>query len=353
MKVLMIGSNLKVPGGITRVVKNYIQAGIEEKVNFEYFPTYLGKSNLLNILYFTMQYLKLFVKLILLNTKIDVAHIHMSYKGSFIRKKHIIKLLNRKTIPIVLHMHGSQFKDFFNSSSASNQQDIQEVLDSTSLIIALGKEWEEYYKSISRTKVISLDNAVFPKPQINNYEKIYITMMGVLSKRKGTYDLIQVALQVQGEIDGKYKFVLAGNGEVDKVKEEIKKLGLENMFLIPGWISDEDKIEEIYRKSLIYILPSYNEGMPMSILEAMSYGLPIISTDVGAISSVVKKENGVIVKPGNINEISEGIIKMVNDKQIIEKMSEKNIEDISLKYNIYNSIEKIVNLYHSIIYNKK
>ncbi len=69
-------------------------------------------------------------------------------------------------------------------------------------------------------------------------------------------------------------------------------MGLEDLFDVPGWISDQEKIEEIYRKSIVYILPSYNEGMPMSILEAMSYGLPIISTDVGSIPSVVNEKNG-------------------------------------------------------------
>ena len=72
----------------------------------------MGVINLFNIIYFFLQYIKLFIKLIFFNQQYDVAHIHMSYKGSFIRKKYIIQLLKHKNIPIVLHMHGSQFKDF-------------------------------------------------------------------------------------------------------------------------------------------------------------------------------------------------------------------------------------------------
>lgn len=349
MKVIMIGSNLRVPGGITRVVKNYIQAGIGDKVEFEYFPTYYGSNNLVNILYFIIQYIRLLFKLYLFNNKYDVAHIHMSYKGSFIRKRHIINLLKKKNIPIILHMHGSQFKEYYNNSSNNRKRKVKSTLNNARVILALGDEWKDYYKTICDTKVISLDNAVFPKSiSPNNEEKVYITTMGVLSKRKGTYDLIKVGNYLKDKIDRKYKFVLAGNGEVEKVKNEIKRLGLNDLFIIPGWISDQDKIDEIYRKSIIYVLPSYNEGMPMSILEAMSYGLPIISTKVGSIPSVVKDGNGFLINAGDIEDLGNKILTLLNNEKHLEKMRINNIKKIEEDYNIYNSLTKLVLLYESI-----
>ena len=121
MKVIMIGSHLRVTGGITRVVKNYLESGLPGKVDLEYFPTYYGSYQIINIIYFFLQYTKLLIKLVLFNQQYDIAHIHMSYKGSFIRKKYIMQILNQKNIPIVLHMHGSQFKDFYNGSTIHKQ----------------------------------------------------------------------------------------------------------------------------------------------------------------------------------------------------------------------------------------
>ncbi|PEC51940.1 glycosyltransferase family 4 protein [Bacillus sp. AFS096315] len=350
MKVIMIGSHLRVTGGITRVVKNYIQAGLNKKAELEYFPTYYGGGHLINILYFIAQYVRLYIKLKVLNRKYDIAHIHMSYRGSFIRKSYIIKLLKSKNIPIVLHMHGSQFKDFYNESTDKRRRYITDTLNKVTVILALGKEWKDYYKTICETEVVSLDNAVFPKKANNGPDdKSYITTMGVLSHRKGTYDLIEAAAKLKGKIDNKYKFVLAGDGEIEKVKKKIKDLDLEDLFIIPGWISNENKIEEIYRNSIIYILPSYNEGMPMSILEAMSYGLPIISTDVGSIPSVVEKDNGFIIKPGNIDELESTILNLLNNQSDIISLRNNNIKKISTKYNIYASLDELLSLFNKII----
>ncbi|MEQ5978999.1 glycosyl transferase [Bacillus cereus] len=353
MKVIMIGSHIRVTGGITRVVKNYIQAGLNEKTDLEYFPTYYGSNHFVNIVYFIIQYVKLFFKLNILKKKYDIAHIHMSYRGSFIRKSKIIKMLHKNGIPIVLHMHGSQFKDFYNESSDKRKKDIVDALNKVTVILALGEQWKEYYKSISTAKVVSLDNAVFPKNVSSNYQDaVYITTMGVLSQRKGTYDLIEVGAKLKGKIDNKYKFVLAGDGEIDKVKKKIAEMELEDLFVVPGWISDETKIEEIYRKSAIYVLPSYNEGMPMSILEAMSYGLPVISTDVGSIASVVEEDNGFVIKPGDVSTLANNIIYLLNNKSHIEKIGENNAEKIRTKYNVYNSLDKMCGLYEDIVKKK-
>ncbi|MEM5600083.1 glycosyltransferase family 4 protein [Bacillus cereus] len=340
---------MKVTGGITRVVKNYIQAGLNEKTNLEYFPTYYGSNHFVNIMYFIVQYIRLFFRLNVLGHKYDVAHIHMSYRGSFVRKRQIIELLNRKNIPIILHMHGSQFKDFYNESSDKRKEQIIDTLNKVTVILALGEQWKEYYESICETEVVSLDNAVFPKQVSNDSEeRIYITTMGVLSERKGTYDLIEVGAKLKGKIDSKYKFVLAGDGEIEKAKQKISELELDDLFILPGWISDDKKIEDIYQKSIIYILPSYNEGMPMSILEAMSYGLPVISTNVGSIPSVVEKENGFITNPGDIDELKNKIIYLLNNSEINNSMSERNVEKINLKYNVYNSLDHVYLLYKKV-----
>lgn len=354
IKVLMIGSHLRTTGGITRVIKNYLKAGLGNKVDFYFFPTYYGSNLVINILFYCTQYIRLFIKLYILNQKYDIAHIHMSYGGSFIRKKYIIKLLNYNKIPIILHMHGSQFKEFYNKSSNSKKRQIRNTLNQVDVILALGEQWKEYYQSISTSTVISLDNAVFPKEDSSTFdEKIYITTMGVLSQRKGTYDLIKVASKIKDKIGPKYKFLIAGDGEVDNVKEIIKEKHLEDMFIIPGWISDEQKIENIYRKSIIYILPSYNEGMPMSILEAMSYGLPIISTNVGSIPSVVSEKNGFIIQPGDTDELEKLLIQLINNQNIISKFGKNNRKEINEKYNIFVSLDKLVSIYKTVQKNRK
>lgn len=350
MKVIMIGSHLRVKGGITRVVKNYLKAGLTEKVDFEYLPTYYGSNNFINIIYYFKQYILLTLKLYILNKNYDIAHIHMSYKGSFIRKKYIIDLLTKRKIPIIIHMHGSRFRNYYMESSFKQKKKIEKTLNKARIILALGQQWKDFYSSITQTRVISFENAVFPKDKSEEFEdkKIYITTMGILSERKGTFDLIRAASKLKGKVSSKYKFLVAGNGAIDRVKEELNKQNLNEMFIIPGWISDQNKIERIYKKSVIYVLPSYNEGMPMSVLEAMSYGLPIISTKVGSIPSVIKNENGILIEPGNVDALSKSIIELLNDRDRRQLMEQENLKKIEKYYNIYTSVNQLVKIYNSI-----
>ncbi|WP_214835585.1 glycosyltransferase family 4 protein [Exiguobacterium sp. s36] len=354
MNVLMLGSDLNVPGGITRVVKNYYEAGLGKKVRLTYHSTYPGKKIIANIIFFVKSLFLLSYMLFVKKSKFDLAHIHMSYKGSFVRKKIIIKILKMKKIPIILHMHGSQFKDFHARSSYKGKMEISKVLNSVDYILALGEEWEVFYKSISETKVISLNNSVFPKAlDFSKKDKKYISTMGVLSERKGTYDLLEAIKLIDDEIPDSYTFVIAGNGDIEEISTIVKKYGLENRIEITGWISNQEKIDFLYRNSCLYILPSYNEGMPMSILEAMSYGIPIISTDVGSIPSVINKKNGILIKPGDVNKLAEVIKFLLDNENLREEMTVSNSKKICEEFNIYNSIDSLESIYKKIIAENK
>ncbi|MGD7043170.1 glycosyltransferase family 4 protein [Jeotgalibacillus proteolyticus] len=345
MKVLMIGSKLSVNGGITRVVKNYLKSELPIQVDLKYSSTYLGKSHFSNIVYFLIKLIYLWYHTRLNNY--DVYHIHMSYKGSFVRKYILLKILNKSKTKIIIHLHGSQFKEFFNKSSKVKKKKIVKFFDECDVILALGDEWKRYYSSITNTKVISLDNAVFPKNIVKQTkEKIYISSMGLLSKRKGTYDIIEVIDKIKDEIPEGIKVLIGGDGDLEQIRKIIDQKKLSDKILTPGWIGDEKEIADIYEKSLIFLLPSYNEGMPMSILEAMSHGVPVISTNVGSIPSVVQHEvNGYIIEPGDKNKMEEYILELINDKEKREDMSYLNLQKITKKYNLDKNIEDLISIY--------
>lgn len=100
-----------------------------------------------------------------------------------------------------------------------------------------------------------------------------------IGHNKGIYDLIGVIALHKKEFHGRQKLRVGGNGEVDKVKILIKEKKISDIVSYEGWVSGGRKVE-LLDVSDAYILPSYKEGLPISILEAMSYGLPMISTKV-------------------------------------------------------------------------
>ena len=119
--------------------------------------------------------------------------------------------------------------------------------------------------------------------------------------------LLDVIERMKEKISGKIVFNFGGNGEIEKFKKTMKDKNLAEIVNYIGWISGDDKINHL-SKADAFILPSYNEGLPISILEAMTYGLPIISTNVGGIPELIKdKVNGLIIEPGNHNQLEESL----------------------------------------------
>ena len=126
--------------------------------------------------------------------------------------------------------------------------------------------------------------------------------------------LLDVLSELKDETIGRFKFLIGGNGEVDKLNYIIKDKRLEKVVKYIGWISN-DKKEGYLRNADAYILPSFNEGLPVSILEAMTYSLPIISTDVGGVSEVVKNHiNGLLIAPDNRDELKKSIEFVIDNK---------------------------------------
>ena len=118
--------------------------------------------------------------------------------------------------------------------------------------------------------------------------------------------MIDIIQKNKSELAGKAIFRVGGNGETEKLQQRIKEYGLDNIVKFEGWVSGEKK-QGLLRNTDVYILPSYNEGLPISILEAMSYSKPILSTTVGGIPEIVDAGNGILIEAGNKEQLWQSI----------------------------------------------
>ena len=135
---------------------------------------------------------------------------------------------------------------------------------------------------------------------------------------------------------------------MDQVKEIIKQNGLENIAMFQGWVNGEKKVH-LLNMADAYILPSYNEGLPISVLEAMSYSLPVISTTVGGIPEILKNgENGFIMEPGDKDAIYHAVVSLMEDKSLCKDMGKKSFEKVQVHLPVY--VEKqLETLYDSLL----
>ncbi len=323
MKVLMLGNDPSVKGGITSVISQLLAHDwSSEGIDMKFIPTYVETNNVRKILFFAKAFRRINKEL--KTNKPDVVHMHMSYKGSFTRKFFLHKLCKKNNIPDIIHLHGSEFKKWFDESDDKKKEQIQTLLKESAGFIVLGDKWNKAVKEIEpKTNTVVVSNTVhIPDYTVEWKQPFTVLFMGVLIKRKGVADLIN-AIYLLNKENKLYnvRLVIAGSGaEEAELKAMCTQLGLDNYIEFAGWTAGEKK-EKLFRESQMLVLPSYNEGLPIAILEAISCGMPVVATNVGDISSaVIDGENGYLIEPGDVLAIKKAIEKIVWDPEVFNKM---------------------------------
>lgn len=142
---------------------------------------------------------------------------------------------------------------------------------------------------------------------------------------------------------------LAGDGEIENVSALIKAKGLEKNVFIMGWL-DRNGMLDLLKQVSTVVLPSYNEGLPMAILEEMASGKAIISTKIAAIPEVIKEENGILIQPGDIEALADAMLFCCRNPDALSAMSQTNIrkaEEIysvrTMHANVRKCFERVLN----------
>lgn len=344
-EILIIGP--KAQGGISSVLDFYKEVGVIDNSNISFLASY--KSGNIFIMFFILAcFLIKYFWILLTNKNLKLVHIHSASKGSFYRKYFVFKLAKLFRKKVIYHIHCPVFGEIYDESPNFIKRRIEEVLDNSDLIIVLSQYGKTEVSRICNNKNIKI---LYNPCIIKNFtkiatEKINVLFMGRIGKRKGIYDIIESAKLITNP---DIKINLYGDGELKKFENLIKENNLEDKVSLYGWISD-DKKDEAYRSADIYVLPSYEEALPMSVLEAMSYELPVISTPVGGTPEAIEDNvNGFLIQPGDYNALAQKINLLSEDKELREKMGQESLRIAKEKFDINVIIKQLREIYDELL----
>lgn len=178
-------------------------------------------------------------------------------------------------------------------------------------------------------------------------DALVVLMVSRLIVPKGVYEFLETARRLRGQA----VFVLIGEtdpGNPDPLKtEEIKDLKHNGIVRMPGW---QENIPEWLAVADIYVLPSYREGLPRTVLEAMAMGLPIITTDVpGCRETVLLGENGLLVPPRDINALAQALLTLIKDPKLRKQMGRRSRELAVQRFSLEYVIKEHLELYQEVI----
>lgn len=351
----MIVQDKMVKGGIAAVINGYYGSALEKEYNVIYVESYKDGGKIAKLIKGVMGYFH-FAKVLLVDRP-DIVHIHSSFGPSFYRKLPFIYMASWAHKPIINHIHGADFDAFYLGASNKKKHLIEKVYGKCTKLIALSAEWKERLSQIvPAEKIIIIENYSILheealESRLSRKSNSIILFLGEIGKRKGCYDIPAVIAEVIRR-KANVKFVLAGAGSRNDelaVKSLLEEKGVINNVVFPGWVRGEEK-DKLLREADVFFLPSYNEGMPMSILDAMGYGLPIVSTNVGGIPKIVhNEENGFCCEAGDIGGFSEAILKLLEDEQFRLNQGKGSIQIIKEKYSLEAHIGQLKQLYDDIL----
>jgi glycosyltransferase involved in cell wall biosynthesis len=345
-KVMIIAPNSN--GGITAVVKSLFKGGLDQYDNLIYHASTFEGSGIKKGLFFIKQYIKGIYLFSLFRP--DLIHVHMSTNGSFVRKTFYILLGKLSSKKIIIHIHPTHFLDFIEKCNRFKRTIVLKILDMGDMIITLTynmkKELHYYFKSkeikVLRNPIVIDD---FEFIDISVREKNSLLYLGWIIEKKGVYDLLSAAPIVKKEIND-FKLVYCGNKETNKLKNMIHSRGLSDYVQVNEWIDVKQK-KRLLRTSNAIILPTYSEGIPNVILEAMASGLPIITCPVGGIREILKEPiNCLYVKPGDINEIAQKIIMLLKQIELQRSIAINNYNTVK-KFDAKNIVKQLIQYYYS------
>lgn len=332
-------------GGIVAVVEAWRAHGLFERWPIDYVPTHCD-GNALRKLRTTLKAL-IRVTLIRLRHGPVILHIHAASDVSFWRKAVFMAVGMLANCPVIFHLHSGSFVHFYEAECGpAARRIIRFFLDRATCIVVLSESWRNWMKSVSRNpEIVRIPNPVLEPPErtvpaVRNT----ILFMGLLCRDKGIFDLLDAVCALQASVPDVH-VVCAGDGDVHAVAQHAKRLGIADAVTFPGWVSGAEK-EACMQRAAVFVLPSYAEGMPMSLLEAMAAGIPTVSTAVGSVPEVVTDGvNGFLMAPGDIVALERLLRRLLHDPELAARLAAAARDTVRLRFAADSVLARLERVY--------
>jgi glycosyltransferase involved in cell wall biosynthesis len=308
-------------GGIDRLT-DLMVAGIHERAELGIDPVRLvtrGQRNLFQASFVFARALAQFW-LAARRGQVDLIHINLASRGSAYRKITLAALARWLGIPYVVHLHSGRFDQFWRAAGPRLAAAIDRLFARSRAVIVLGEYWAGVVServAAAHRKTIVLANATLPSTcdcEPASDGRVRITFLGKIGPNKGAPQLIEALATLTDRSD--WIATICGNGAIDESRNLATRLGIADRTIFPGWLNAQATTAQL-RRTDIFVLPSFSEGLPMAVLEAFAWGIAVVATPVGSIPEVIRHgRNGLIIPVGDVPALAQALRRLVEDSHL-------------------------------------
>ncbi|WP_118914705.1 glycosyltransferase family 4 protein [Mycobacterium shigaense] len=326
LRVLTVGNAPAGPnsrGGMATMMRLLIEDA-DERFRVRLVPTYVDDSPAAQLWTGISGMLK--ASALVLFGFVDVLHVHYSLRGSVVRKSVPLFVARLRGVPTIVHCHSSDFFGWLDGLPGPQRRAVRAGLRADYSVVLGRCHLERFCRGlgVNEARVRVLYNPVVlpaDAPEPRTGWPLGVVALGRLGTNKGSYDLARAIGMLPSKIRAGLRVRLAGDGEVGQVREFVRANALDDTIDVIGWVGPAER-DRLLVESAVFVLPSYSEGLPMALLEAMAHGVAPVTTAVGAIPEVVTDGvNGVIVQFGDAAQLAAALQSLVVDTELRDRLA--------------------------------
>lgn len=338
-------------GGMGRVKDYMLQSGGDRlgRIRFVSLDTHGGHGAVRSILVSARAVLRIWTDAFA--HRAALVHVHMGDRGSVARKGMIVLLSRVIGLPVVLHLHATKLERDYAQANPLLRWLIGLPFRRATCCIVLGKIWRDWLVNSvgvdsSRVEVVYNGVPVDPAPRASHdaSRPRRILFLGNLLERKGISDLLHALASLPPGTTA-WTASIAGGGDIPRYQELARALGIEDRTSFLGWV-DQPTSRALLADSDALVLPSYDEGLPLVVLEALGMGTPVVCTPVGAIPEVLEDERtALLVTPGDRSELAEKLRRILDDADLRHRLSRNGTELFQKLFTLDAFLNNIFDIY--------
>jgi N-acetylglucosaminyldiphosphoundecaprenol N-acetyl-beta-D-mannosaminyltransferase len=360
--VILVAGGLEHGGGIGRQMGYFLRSrraddGLAYRVVDPRGPWFLGDSPLRTGLaagYLASAMARLAAAR--LRSERCLAHINIAGRGSTLRKAVLAGFARGIGLPYLLHVHEPSYADWFGRQHRLVKRVVAAIFRGADKVLVLGSRERDALAprlDLPPDRLAVMPNAV-PDPQPEGAARkrregpCRLLFLGDLSARKGVPELLRALSRPRLGMR-QWRATLAGGGAVDASRRLAADLGIADRVEFSGWLG-EPQVRALCADADALVLPSHAEGMAMSVLEGLSYGLPVVTTPVGAHPDAIDPEvSGLFVPPGDVEALADALVRVIDEPELRRRLGAAARRRYLERFDVRGYAERLSALHASLL----
>lgn len=343
-RLIMLGAAAETRGSTAAVVDAYRAHGLFQRWPIDYLPTHgeAGARRSAGLAFDAMCRLGL----LLARHRRALVHLHLSARGNPSRDAAFMGAALAARSPLVLQLHGAGFERSHGGPL------VRSLLAKAAAILFPCEALRSWVRSVApAAHAVCVANPVpaLAAAQLAPHERRpnLIVFLGRLEAAKGIFDLLEAVAALRSAVPDA-RLVCAGDGNRIAVARHAERLGIADAVKFTGWVGPSGK-RALLETAAVFALPSYREGLPIGLCEAMAAGVPVVASAVGGIPEVLTDGvSGFLVAPGDKATLERHLRSLLTDRALAARIGGAARETARLRFAPERSIGRLEEIYGAL-----